>query len=207
MDFSRLVGMGNVMSMFIPEIEMELAVASCEGAETLVHQEPGRWHVISIHGKFERRAHLPAAKEVVEMIFDDIVVENTEQGLIFPHPEHAKRILLAFERIETKPMLVHCAYGASRSPAVALGALYQRAKQKGVPDPVGSSLGWLRRIMGTKEFSPNPRVGRLLIEAIDSEESHPFKVFRNHPLWPKRPENDFYSRFLPKPKKDPHVDG
>ena len=123
---------GIFTEMFIPEIDMELTVASCDGAEILVNEEPGRWCVVSIHGKYERKAHLPAALAVAELIFDDIIMENPEQGFIFPHPEHATRILLAFETFGNKPMLVHCAYGASRSPAVALGALYQRAKQKGV---------------------------------------------------------------------------
>jgi predicted protein tyrosine phosphatase len=77
--------------MIIPEIDLQLAVASCEGAESLVHHEPDKWAVISIRGKYERKAQLRCAKAVVEIVFDDIVRESND--LILPSQDHIQRVL------------------------------------------------------------------------------------------------------------------
>jgi predicted protein tyrosine phosphatase len=180
----------------ITELNLDLAVASCEGAESLIHHEPNRWAVISIRGKHERKAQLRCAKAAVEVVFDDIIRESDD--LILPSQAHIQRVLDALVKFAGDPLLVHCAYGASRSPAVALGAIYRSAKVKQVPNAADFSLRWLLRITDGRQICPNPRVASLLVKAIDHGKRNPFAKFMQHPLWPRRPEDDFYSRFFPK---------
>jgi predicted protein tyrosine phosphatase len=186
--------------MLIPELNLEISVDSAEGAERLSSSEPGRWSVISIHGRFERKAHHPRARTVEHFLFDDVIRDYPGQEMIVPTVDHARRVLKAILRFEGSPLLVHCAYGISRSPAAALAALYWHALRKQIPDPVTASLTWMKEIR--KDFRPNLRLARLLIEEIQPQAVKPFELFRKHPLWPVYPETDFYSRFLPKPSRD-----
>lgn len=191
-----------VFVMIIPELDLEIAIASREGAERLTASQPGRWNVISIRGLGEIPAKLQA-KEVVRLIFDDVVSDNQSSGIIVPRREHARTILEAARRFVGEPVLVHCMAGVSRSPAAALGIIYWHALRAKVAEPVDASIEWLIQ-MG--DVYPNSRLARYLVELVESFEMPPprqsnsFNKFRSHPKWPKKPaELDFYSRFLPQP--------
>lgn len=184
--------------MKIPELELQIVVASRERAERLTNAEPRRWCVISIRGKSELAAQLPNARAVETFVFDDVIRDEPGRDLFAPRPDHALAILEAAKRFKGQPLLIHCAMGISRSAAVALGILYWHARQKAVPAPVDRTFDWLE-VLG--EFSPNARLARLLVEAIESGEKRPFDRFSRHPKWYLKPEQDFYSRFLPRPKR------
>jgi predicted protein tyrosine phosphatase len=182
--------------MIIPEINLEIAIASRVGAESLLISQPKRWCVISIRGPRELRSNLSSAKDSAEIVFDDVA---TAGAIFAPHPVHAQAIIEAAERFIGNPLLVHCAMGLSRSPAAALGILYLYARRKSLTDPVDFALNWLKEL---GEFKPNPRLARLIVETIDSVEHKPFDRFRKHRLWQKEETQDLYSRLLPKPKRD-----
>src|SRR5689334_1620307 len=101
--------------MIIPELGLEIVVASRERAERLTNTEPQRWCVISIHGKSELPAQLPKAREVETLVFDDVIQDEPMRGLLAPRTAHAEAILQAAQRFHGKPLLVHCAMGISRS--------------------------------------------------------------------------------------------
>ncbi len=184
--------------MRIPELELEIVVASRERAERLTKADPQSWCVISIHGQKEAPAHLPFAREVTTLVFDDVIRDEPWRDLIAPREAHALAILDSFRQYQGHPLLIHCAMGISRSAAVALGALYWHALRKTVHQPVERVFEWLRQL---GEFSPNARLARLLIEAIEPNLHRPFDQFCHHPQWHLKPGDDLYSRFYPKPKK------
>ena len=184
--------------MKIPELNLRLVVASRERAERLTNAEPGVWCVISIHGKNEMPAHLPNAREIETLVFDDVIQDEPARGLIAPRAAHARTILDAASRFRRQPLLIHCAMGISRSAAVALGILYWQARLNNMPEPVKRTFQWLQQL---GDFAPNARLARLLVEAIEPNEPHPFERFCNHPQWYLKKNQDFYTRFFPRPKR------
>src|SRR2546422_11496316 len=84
--------------MKIPEIDLEICVASRLGAGSVVDSEPDRWCVISIRGPLQEKAALVNAKEVVELIFDDVITDDRAAGQLGPRLEHATGIIQAAER-------------------------------------------------------------------------------------------------------------
>lgn len=184
--------------MKIPELDLNIVVASRERAERLTNAEPVVWCVISIHGKTEIAAQLPKARELETLVFDDVIQDEPARGLLAPRAAHARIILEAARRFRGQPLLIHCARGISRSAAVALGVLYWHARLNQIPDAVEQTFKWLQAL---GEFSPNARLARLLVEAIEPDQPEPFLQFCDHPQWHLKRSEDFYSRFFPKPKR------
>jgi predicted protein tyrosine phosphatase len=186
------------LALQIPELNLELRIASREEAQRLTQLDPNRWCVISIHGRDETPARLPKAKAVALLVFDDLLTDVSDSGGPGPRAIHARQILEAAERFLGQPLLIHCAMGISRSAATALGILYWQARRQGLANPVDRTFAWLERL-GT--FRPNARLARLLIEAIDADQDKPFETFRRHPKWHLKSSGDFYDKFYPKPSR------
>ena len=86
-DWSHIRKYDSAFWMIIPEINLQITIASRVGAESLLTSEPQRWCVISIRGPRELRARLSKAKHSVEIILDDVADAD---AIFAPHPVHAQ---------------------------------------------------------------------------------------------------------------------
>lgn len=181
--------------MFFDQIGLELRVLSQADAAAVLREQPQRWSIISIlSAREERIIDLGLARESLRLVFDDVVVDDPGRGIIGPQTGHAREIVSNAERFTGQPLLIHCQMGFSRSPAAALGVLLMHARQRKLADPVGFAL---ERLLQLGTFQPNPRLVRLMIEAVAPGEPHTLQHLLRHPLWRQSFGRDFYSRFLP----------
>ncbi len=181
--------------MLFEPINLELRVLSQADAAAVLREQPGRWCVISIlSAREERIVDLRLARESARLVFDDVVVDDPSRAILGPQSAHAREIVANAERFTGQPLLIHCQMGFSRSPAAALGVLLMHARQRKLADPVGFAL---ERLLQLGTFQPNPRLVRLMIEAVAPGEPHTLQQLLRHPLWRQMFGRDFYSRFLP----------
>ncbi len=189
------------LRMIIHQIGLELRVLSQADAAAVLREQPQRWSVISILSAGEERIiDLGLARDSVRLVFDDVLVDDPSRGILGPQAAHAKEIVASAECFTGRPLLIHCQMGFSRSPAAAFGVLLMHARQRKLADPIGFALERLLRL-GT--FKPNPRLVRLMIEAVAPGEVHTLQQLLRHPLWRQSFGRDFYSRFLPPARPDP----
>jgi len=189
------------LQMIIHQLGLELRVLSQADAAAVLREQPQRWSVISILSAGEERIiDLGLARDSVRLVFDDVVVDDPSRGILGPQATHAREIAASAERFAGQPLLIHCQMGFSRSPAAALGVLLMHARQRQMPDPIGFTL---ERLLQLGSFQPNPRLVRLMIEAVAPNEPRTLQQVLRHPLWRQSFGRDFYSRFLPPARQEP----
>lgn len=115
--------------MFIEDLRRHMAVSSLQGALRLVDIDKGFWNVLSIRGPREQKAGWRSARCVHYSCFDDVEDEHSTKH----HSPRAADIAEVFDFIRalgegppSPPLLIHCAQGISRSPALALSWIYGR---------------------------------------------------------------------------------
>lgn len=131
--------------MLVEELGRHFAIASSPEAEDLASGDHGFWNVISLIGPNDREfpAH-HGAKSVYTELFTDI--EDPEE-MYSVKTSHIQRIFDHVDALDfQEPLLIHCAQGLGRSPAVTLGIMARSLYLDGEDDPVPASVEILRRL-------------------------------------------------------------
>lgn len=113
--------------MYLEAIGRQMAVCSLDSAVRLTRLDKSYWNVVSIHGRQERKAHLPLVKTIHYSCFDDVEQEHSAVGRGATAMDIAG--IFGFLRglavaPHAEPIMVHCQQGISRSAAVALSWIY-----------------------------------------------------------------------------------
>lgn len=147
--------------MFIAALQRSLAVAGESEVAAMLSREPGVWSVVSIRAPQQPQLALRGAREVCRVFFADLT--EYPEG---PAREQAAswvdlgRIFAFADRTHPGPLLIHCAAGMSRSPAVALGCIIRALHPRhGVARAAVEILEKIR-----PDTSPNRLVLRLALE-------------------------------------------
>lgn len=122
--------------------------------------------------------------------FDD--AEDNENEVCEADKPNAEDIADLIEFVSFLPadarILVHCAVGASRSPAMALGCLAASTRASDPNYPAQAIAQWTGIRYATYRFKPNKRILRLLDEALTpgspklTEAIEQWEA-KNHPLF------------------------
>ena len=122
--------------MFVEALKRELVIKGQAQAESLIEQEPGKWHVISIREPFHPEPVLANCLSIYSCVFEDVQTEAGNYGH-GPKSTHVESVLRAIERAKTGPLLVHCWAGRSRSTAIGLLLIVRALWEQGID---GASL-------------------------------------------------------------------
>ena len=137
-------------------------ISGVEEARRLSRAELAGWNILSICGRMQEPLRFSGARSTKSLHFDDVEADCPEDGEFAATAENIQEALAFARQVDDEPLLIHCAAGISRSPALAWIIVYD--KLKGEPEAVRRSFDIVRKLRPI--LAPNPHILRLGVAAL-----------------------------------------
>jgi predicted protein tyrosine phosphatase len=136
--------------MLFPCTQRHYAVCALRDLPAITHRDPDFWNVISVLETSAPRVQAKGMLETYRLNCDDITeIDPTQtQGQEKVKSQQLNELFQFADRLFGQPILVHCLYGSSRSPGVALLLLIRDMRLDGfsIEECVRESIDFLLTI-------------------------------------------------------------
>jgi len=126
--------------MLIEELGRHFAIGGRKEAEGLAAGNHGFWNVISLVGPGDLAF---PDHQGAKSVHSELLTGWEDPDEVYSvNKRHLERIFAHVDELDfTEPLLVHCAQGLGRSPAVTLGVVARALFLDGEDDPAPQSIG------------------------------------------------------------------